>query len=377
MPTTSSYYSDLQYPTVNQDGSIWGGITNTYLDEVLKKIKALSDRVTVAQGQLGNINRGTNAVDNLNSTLSSLIGTNALLPGTGTTLLPDPYSGTYTKTTSWPAYTSELSSYSPPTTQAEVTAFDYQNFANVLSNSSNTGVLDLIESKVTQAEQDILAAQKDTCRTKKYIDAYNARTTTTSLVFLNNVTRNGQIVFTGDFLNLGGTDFRIFSSNQVLFWSASSTNASITQYSLAGSHTLHGQNTAPARSSPGLMDIEVNFSGVNWPTVSNSGTTGNNFGMNTTTGTLTIYSSPVYYSSQNSFYYQAMVTLPSGYAFSTTGLSLNTADGTTSSGSNPYYSPDLDAGVNLVAVSTENATTTSTPTADLSSCENPSPPYFI
>jgi len=371
MSTTSSYYSDLEYPTVNQDGSTWGGITNTYLDEVLKKVKALSDRITTAQGQLGDINRGTNAVDNLNSTLSSLIGTNALLPGTGTTLLPDPYSGTYTKTTVWPAFTSELSSYSPPTTQSEVESFDYQGFSSALTTELNR-----IDATVTQAEADILAAQKDTCRTKKYIDAYNNRTTTITLAFLNNVTRNGQLVFTGDFLNQVGTGFRILSSTQVLFWTASTTSTVITQYSLAGSHTAYGYNTAPARTSPGLMDKEVNFSGTNWPSVSNSGNTGNNFGMNSTPGTLTIYSSPVYYSHSNGIYYQAMVTLPSGYTFDTTGLSLNTPDGYTTSGSNPYYSPNLNAGVNLTAISTENVTTTTRPTADLSSCENPSPPYF-
>jgi len=173
MPTTSSYYADLEYPTVNEDASTYGGLINTYLDDLLTKLKAISTRVTNSQAQLGNINRGTNAVDRINNTLAGAIGSSALLSGTGTTLLPDPYSGTYTKTTSWPAFTSQLSSYSPPTTQSEVENFDYQGFAAALQTE-----VDRIDATVTQAEADILQARKDTCRTRKYIDALNAGTTT-------------------------------------------------------------------------------------------------------------------------------------------------------------------------------------------------------
>lgn len=173
MPTTSSYYSDLEYPTVNEDASTYGTIINTYLDGLLTKLKTVSDRVTNAQTQLGNINRGTNAVDRINTTLSSAIGSSALLPSTGTTLLPDPYSGTYTKTTTWPAFTSELSSYSLPTTQSEVENFDYQGFASALTTELNR-----IDATVTQAETDILAAQQNTCRTKKIIEAYQTGGTT-------------------------------------------------------------------------------------------------------------------------------------------------------------------------------------------------------
>lgn len=169
MPTTSSYYNDLEYPTVNEDSSTYGSIINIYLDGLLTKLKAISDRVTNAQAQLGNINRGVNAVDRINTTLSGAIGSSALLPGTNITLLPDPYSGTYTKTTAWPAYTSELSSFSLPTTQAEIEAFDYEGFKDALLSE-----LDRIEATVTQAEADILAAQQDTCRAKKYIDVYNS-----------------------------------------------------------------------------------------------------------------------------------------------------------------------------------------------------------
>lgn len=167
MPTTSSYYSDLEYPTVNEDASTYGTLINTYLNDLLGKLATISTRVTNSQAQLGNINRGTNAVDRINNTLAGAIGSSALLPSTGTTLLPDPYSGTYTKTTSWPAFTSELASYSPPTTQSEVENFDYQGFAAALQTE-----VDRIEATVTQAEADILAAQKDTCRAKKYVDAY-------------------------------------------------------------------------------------------------------------------------------------------------------------------------------------------------------------
>jgi len=173
MPTTSSYYADLEYPTVNEDASTYGTLINTYLNDLLGKLATISTRVTNSQAQLGNINRGTNAVDRINNTLSGAIGSSALLSGTSTTLLPDPYSGTYTKTTSWPAFTSELSSYSPPTTQSEVENFDYQGFAAALQTE-----VDRIDATVTQAEADILQARKDTCRTKKYIEVYETGGTT-------------------------------------------------------------------------------------------------------------------------------------------------------------------------------------------------------
>ena len=111
MPTTSSYYSDLEYPTVNEDGTTYGGIINTYINELLAKLYTVSQRVTNAQSQLNSINQGVNAVDIINTTLAGAIGSNPLLTGTGTTLLPDPYSGTYTKTTTWPAYASSFSGY--------------------------------------------------------------------------------------------------------------------------------------------------------------------------------------------------------------------------------------------------------------------------
>lgn len=178
MPTTSSYYSDLEYPTVNEDGTTYGGIINTYINELLAKLYAVSQRVTTAQSQLNSINQGVNAVDIINTTLAGAIGSNSLLTGTGTTLLPDPYSGTYTKTTTWPAYASSFSGYgggaiAVPTTVSEINSFDFEGYKNVL-----LAELARIEAVVDQAEADILTAQQDTCRTKKIIDAYNAGTTT-------------------------------------------------------------------------------------------------------------------------------------------------------------------------------------------------------
>ena len=178
MPTTSSYYSDLEYPTVNEDGTTYGGIINTYINELLNKLYTVSQRVTNAQSQLNSINQGVNAVDIINTTLAGAIGSNPLLTGTNTTLLPDPYSGTYTKTTTWPAYASSFSGYgggaiAVPTTVSEINSFDFEGYKNVL-----LAELARIEAVVTQAEADILAAQQDTCRTKKIIEAYQTGGTT-------------------------------------------------------------------------------------------------------------------------------------------------------------------------------------------------------
>lgn len=177
MPQNSAYYTDLQIPTVNSDGSTYGTIINEFLNGLLIKLKDLSDRVDTAQDQLRDINRGTNAVDRINNTFAEVVGSSALVSGSWTTLYPDPYSGSYTKTTTWPAYASDLTAFSPPTTQSEVENFNYQGFANVLQAKLN-----LIEATVDQAEADILASQINCCRTKKYLDAIDEgiQTTTTS-----------------------------------------------------------------------------------------------------------------------------------------------------------------------------------------------------
>lgn len=177
MPQASAYYTDLQIPTVNSDGSTYGAIINEFLNGLLMKLKNLSDRVEAAEGQLTDINRGTNSISRINNTFAGVIGSSALIPGSWTTLYPDPYSGSYTKTTSWPAYASDLTAFSPPTTQSEIENFNYEGFAEVLQ-----GKLDLIEATVNQAEADVLAAQIDTCRTSKILDAIDEgiQTTTTS-----------------------------------------------------------------------------------------------------------------------------------------------------------------------------------------------------
>lgn len=356
MPTTSSYYSDLQYPTVNQDGTTWGGITNTYLDEVLKKVKALSDRITTAQGQLGDINRGTNAVDNLNSTLSSLIGTNALLPGTGTTLLPDPYSGTYTKTTTWPAFTSELSSYSPPTTQSEVENFDYQNFANVLSNSSNTGVLDLIESKVTQAEQDILTAQQDTCRAKKYIEAYNNRTTVNNWTAQTKTFTDGNGVsrsIASFVLTCTLTGFSGSGSTRTATYQPTSAAISPSSYNLTNAEFYTIIKSILLTSTRTAIDLNTNH------TSSHS------------TDDIVLFMEPSGLGSWPDSNNQTPNTHGSSFTI--------TPGATTLTVSGPFSgtTPSIGSSAGIQLIEYKLVATTSIPTADLSSCENPSPPYFI
>ena len=77
MPTTSSYYSDLEHPTVNQDGSTWGSITNTYIDGLLTKLKALSDRINAAgvgsDSDLSQILRDISQYDNINASIPTTV----------------------------------------------------------------------------------------------------------------------------------------------------------------------------------------------------------------------------------------------------------------------------------------------------------------
>jgi len=349
MSTTSSYYSDLEYPTVNQDGSTWGGITNTYLDEVLKKVKALSDRITTAQGQLGEINRGTNAVDNLNSTLSSLIGTNALLPGTGTTLLPDPYSGTYTKTTVWPAFTSELSSYSPPTTQSEVESFDYQGFSSALTTELNR-----IDATVTQAEADILAAQKDTCRTKKYIDAYNNRTTTLQWT-------NAYYQFTN---SSGGQQILSNWDCNYVVKSASSTSITLKQGSFGGAFgntfiNAHNQWIGRSNVSSGIPSSGPLVSGVNTNSSAGGSTSGHSVNDYKISAGRDYVSSIQWHS------------ISGDISLNETAITLS-GTFSTSAGTLPQVGTNFSLAISFQRV----AEFTSGLSADLSECENPSPPYF-
>ncbi len=337
MPTTSSYYSDLEYPTVNEDASTYGTIINTYLDGLLTKLKTVSDRVTNAQAQLGNINRGVNAVDRINNTLAGAIGSSALLPSTGTTVLPDPYSGTYTKTTTWPAFTSELASYSPPTTQSEVENFDYQGFASALTTELNR-----IDATVTQAEADILAAQQDTCRAKKYIETYQSGGT---LGWSNYAI---QIHPVGS----GGAGTLTTTNDGFTFtWSQSGAASSIV--SLVG-------------ASSGNMRVAARFGGTGYGTPSSEGDfaygfasppvsfTGSSSALNTYFRSLAV---PFVISTgSNSF----TVNASSLYAGSITSF-WNTRPGTQQA----ICHIDVLQGVQTFT------------TPDLTECENPNPPYFI
>jgi len=333
MPTTSSYYSDLEYPTVNEDASTYGTIINTYLNDLLGKLATISTRVTNSQAQLGNINRGTNAVDNLNSTLSGAIGSSALLTGTGTTLLPDPYSGTYTKTTSWPAFTSELASYSPPTTQSEVENFNYQGFAAALQTE-----VDRIEATVTQAEADLLAAQQDTCRAKKYVEAYQTGGTV-------------QTYYAGD--TGGYNDSHISGSFTISSLSGTSSNRTMQLIFSAGN-----PNNAGAFQINSYSDFRSFCTAASIPlntaiTVRNtfSGTSG----------------------------YQGLLTGFGSSTFFTMTIGPTLIEVSAGASGSLYDASVVGVGTSVGVLIKRYYTATRTvyPTPDLSSCENPTPPYFI
>ena len=332
MPTTSSYYSDLEYPTVNEDGSTYGTLINTYLNDLLGKLATISTRVTNAQAQLGDINRGVNAVDQINNTLAGSIGSSALLPSTGTTLLPDPYSGTYTKTTTWPAFTSELSSYSPPTTQSEVESFDYQGFANALTTEVNR-----IDATVTQAEADILAAQKDTCRAKKYIDTFqnDGVTTKQAVVQSGSAYPSGSSASAGSWTSIGTTS-RTFTFTQT--GSAQSIiNAGISASGSVYIGPAFGGTLASVLSTASVGDeiLTINtIAASNFTTALRNGD-------------------------------------PMSYSISTSTNSVTISHTSTLMSNNIAVSSDL------YFLTYDVAEVTTYPTPDLSSCETPNPPYFL
>jgi hypothetical protein len=331
MPTTSSYYSDLEYPTVNEDASTYGTLINTYLNDLLGKLATISTRVTNSQAQLGNINRGTNAVDNLNTTLSGAIGSSALLPSTGTTLLPDPYSGTYTKTTSWPAFTSELASYSPPTTQSEVENFNYQGFASALTTELNR-----IDATVTQAEADLLAAQKDTCRAKKYIDTFqNDGTTSLQAQIQSGSAYPQQSDYGGSWTSIGTTS-RTFTF----------TTAGAAQQILNGGIAATGSNLYVSPTYGGALARALS-------------------GASEGDEILTLVSL-----SASSFTQAIRNGDPFSYSINT-GTNSVTISHTSTLMSNNVVSSLLQFVIyDVVSVTTY-------PTPDLTECDNPSPPYFI
>jgi hypothetical protein len=345
MPTTSSYYSDLEYPTVNEDASTYGTLINTYLNDLLGKLETISTRVTNSQAQLGNINRGTNAVDRINNTLAGAIGSSALLPSTGTTLLPDPYSGTYTKTTSWPAFTSELSSYSPPTTQSEVENFDYQGFAAALQTE-----VDRIDATVTQAEADILQARKDTCRTKKYIEVYETGGITV---------KNSEFVF---FTINGITQFIL--NPWYNYVSSSYSNGILTVNYTLDTTTTNGVVGTPAEAHQALVDVGI-LSNGSATTVYRNETAAL---AATSVGSTYIYD------------YGGDLPMISGSSASVTWYAYSSGQSASAINlviSGPSIFTSWNSRISTLGLAKRRVieeTVYGTP--DLSSCENPSPPYF-
>lgn len=334
MPQNSTVYTDLEIPTVNADGSTYGTVINVFLNNLLIKLKDVSDRVTTAQGQLTNINRGVNAVDRVNNTLAGSIGSNALVSGSWTTLLPDPYSGTYTKTTTWPAYTSDLTSYSPPTTQSEVENFDYQGFANVLQAK-----LDLIEGRVDQAEADILNSQINCCRTKKYLDAIDATTFSQvlGLTLLSTTTGTVGTVTSSTTLQISSGNSAVPTSDVDLYGEGYGPTSPLPQYEFSlGSQNYLGLGSGQLRYNSTVIGIS---GGIYRGAVHRENLNGNN-----TKGSIR-YSGGNY-----------ILTLGEGQTFT---VSSGTITGT------------------FILYKKELQTVANKPTVDISSCNSPSPPYFI
>lgn len=150
MPTTSSYYSDLEHPTVNQDGSTWGSITNTYIDGLATKLKALSDRINAAgvgsDSDLSQILRDISQYDNINASIPTTVKSTF-----GITDLKA--ADTYSYASAWNAtYDSYLSGFSltPPQSSSAVQNFDYDLFVEKLQP-----YVDQAESNINQANADI------------------------------------------------------------------------------------------------------------------------------------------------------------------------------------------------------------------------------
>jgi len=154
MPFSSSIYTDLELPSLNQDNSTYGTIINTYFQALETKLKNLSDRINAAG--VGD-----------SSTLAQI---NSDIDG----ILPDPYGGDYSTVSTWPSYNTELTALglSPPQTGSEINTFfdsgDFATFANFLN-----GKLDSIDTILTTAESDIDDAQTDICKANLYSDKIN------------------------------------------------------------------------------------------------------------------------------------------------------------------------------------------------------------
>jgi len=162
VPQSSLYYTDLQLPTLNGDGTSYGTVLNTYIQGLETKLKNLSDRVNAA---------GVGS----SSTLAQIDRDLAQVTVNTSGILPDPYSGNYSTVSTWPAYNTELTALgiSPPETASEIETFfssgDFTTFVNYLN-----GKLDALDIIVTQAESDLSSALEDTCATKTILDARTA-----------------------------------------------------------------------------------------------------------------------------------------------------------------------------------------------------------
>ena len=181
MPQATTSYTDLQIPTINDDGNTYGEIINQFFEDITAKIFTLAAQITSAQADLGDTNTVNTILYNINqlTTINTILTTSTASGGdgvtsdklrTGTTvqLHPDPYSGSHTPTSSWPAYTGSgeaLAGISVPTTESEILNFDYQAFKTALDPIVLT-----ISARISQAQADITAARIDICKTKKYTD---------------------------------------------------------------------------------------------------------------------------------------------------------------------------------------------------------------
>jgi len=172
MPQSSTYYTDLSLPSLNEDGSTWGTILNQYLEDLTGKLKALSDRINAAgvgtDSTLAQINRDINSVDTINSQL----------PAGCPDIFPDPYSGVHTTVSTWPAFNTELTALglSPPETEAEILAFFTGDPSPMddLKDFFDTRIA-TINSTLDTAETNIARALRDTCKTNAVLDSFDNR----------------------------------------------------------------------------------------------------------------------------------------------------------------------------------------------------------
>lgn len=162
MPQSSTYYTDLELPTLNADGSTYGQILNDYVQGLETKLKNLSDRINAA---------GVGS----SSTLAQIDRDIAQTNTNTSSILPDPYSGDYSTVSTWPAFNTELTALglSPPETASEIETFfssgDFTTFANFLDDK-----VDALDIVVTQAESDLSSALYDTCATSQILTARTA-----------------------------------------------------------------------------------------------------------------------------------------------------------------------------------------------------------